>query len=643
MSSPNSNPGSTASRRMPRLSAGGIMAGGALLVIFLVAVIAPIWLGPDALKAHPEDIGVGVSSDHWLGTDALGRDVLSRVLVATRSSVGMALFTTALSSVAGILIGAFPLVLTGRPRRMLVGVINATVAMPGLLVAIFLAMILGKGQTGAVLSLSVASIPSVARLTFAAASRVANSNYVAAATKLGTSRLRIIVRHILPNVFEPLMVNSTAMVGSTLIALSALSYLGFGINPPKYDWGTLLQQGLPDLYLNPASALGPAIAIVLTGTAFTFAGEHLTELFVRDSQRSSRSSKRAWPVIAHAGEPLGGDDALEVRDLVVEVMTRDGLTPAVRGVSFRLDRGEIVGVVGESGSGKSLMVSALADMLPLGADSHSSRFTVLGTDVRALGRRQYRLFMGKTFGMVFQDPMNSMTPTMRVGPQLTEGPREHLQLSMDELRKRALEQLTAVHLDAPARRMRQYPWELSGGMAQRTTIAMGLMTDPAVILADEPTTALDVTIQAEVVRLLKDVSERRGISIVFVSHDIAVVSTIAHRVVVMYGGMVIEELRVEDLASGGRHPYTRALLSSIPTMGADKSVPLNAIGGRPPSLGTEPPGCPFQPRCARATDRCATEMPPLLPTRTGALACFNPHEPDVAAIEDRRLADDPVA
>ena len=620
---------------MPRrISMSAVLATGGLLIVVLVSLVAPPLLGADAAEAQPESIGLGVSFEHLLGTDDLGRDIFARVLVATRWSVGMALLTTAIASMLGILLGALPLVLKGWLRSALVGLINATIAMPGLLVAIFLAMILGKGPAGAVLSLSIASVPAVARLTFAAASTVAGSNYVVAAGQLGVSRLRVIYRHILPNVIEPLMVNTTAMVGSVLVALSALSYLGFGINPPKYDWGSLLQQGLPDLYLYPAAALGPACAIVLTGTLFTFAGEHITELFVRDRARSKTAVDATLAPRSTDEIPTREDDVVSVQDLIVDVDTRAGRASAVRGVSFSLNRGEIVGVVGESGSGKSLMVSALADLLPTGAEARPSRLRVLGQDIRRLGRKAYRRLMGRTFGVVFQDPMNSMTPTMRVGPQLIEAARKHCELSPSEVRNRAVEQLAAVRLDDPERRMNQYPWEFSGGMAQRTTIAMGLMTEPEVMLADEPTTALDVTVQAEVIHLLRELRDTRQISIVFVSHDIAVVSAIADRVVVMYGGRVMEELPVEGLATGGTHPYTRALLSSIPTMQTDKSAPLPAIGGRPPELGFEPAGCPFQPRCARALDRCKSEVPELQDVGAATVACFNPHQTGANAADE---------
>lgn len=609
-----------------RFSISGVLAIGGLLAVVLVSLIAPPLLGADAAKARPEDIGLGVSADHLLGTDELGRDILARVLVATRWSVGMALLTTLIASVLGVLLGSLPLVLKGWPRSVIVGMINATVAMPGLLVAIFLAMILGKGPVGAVLSLSIASVPAIARLTFAAASTVAGSNYVLAASQLGVPRLGVIRRHILPNVIEPLMVNTTAMVGSILVALSALSYLGFGINPPNYDWGSLLHQGLPDLYLNPAGALGPACAIVLTGTIFTFAGEHVTELFVRDRRRSAKAVDATVTPRPADEMPQPESAVVTVQDLAVDVDTRTGLASAVRGVTFGLARGEIVGVVGESGSGKSLMVAALADLLPTGAEARSTRLSVVGVDRSSLGRKAYRRLMGRTFGIVFQDPMNSMTPTMRVGPQLLEAARTHSEVPANELRSRALEQLRAVRLDEPDRRMSQYPWEFSGGMAQRTTIAMCLMTEPEVMLADEPTTALDVTVQAEVVRLLRELRDERQISIVFVSHDIAVVSAIADRVVVMYGGRVMEELPVEGLTTGGTHPYTRALLSSIPTMSTDKSLPLPVIGGRPPELGFEPAGCPFQPRCVRAVDRCKSELPELRRIGAATVACFNPYE-----------------
>jgi oligopeptide/dipeptide ABC transporter ATP-binding protein len=244
-------------------------------------------------------------------------------------------------------------------------------------------------------------------------------------------------------------------------------------------------------------------------------------------------------------------------------------------------------------------------------------------------------FLGTSLAMVFQDPMSALNPAIRVGRQLSEVSEVHQGLTRKQAMERAVDRLQAVRIPSPTVRSRQYPMQFSGGMRQRAAIGMGLMAEPVLIVADEPTTALDVTVQREVLALLRQIRDERGAAVLFISHDIAVIAEIASRVLVMYGGRIVEDLPVSALAAGAAHPYTRALVASIPDMSTDRNVPLATIPGRPPELGALPAGCSFAPRCAFADDVCRTARPPLVAVEHGRrVACWHPRQaPDEAAVE----------
>jgi oligopeptide/dipeptide ABC transporter ATP-binding protein len=312
-----------------------------------------------------------------------------------------------------------------------------------------------------------------------------------------------------------------------------------------------------------------------------------------------------------------GDAVLAVDDLWVSF----GEISPVRGVSFALRRGEAVGVVGESGSGKSLTALAITRLIEPPGSVTAGRLSFLGTSL--LDEAPDRL-LGTRMSIVFQDPMTSLNPTMRVGGQLAEVARAHQGLARRGAWERAVDRLTAVRIPFPTRRARQFPHELSGGMRQRAMIGMGLMGTPALIVADEPTTALDVTVQREVLRLLDSIRVDEGLALLLISHDISVIRQVCDRVLVMYAGRIVEDLPVDVLSGHARHPYTRALLGAVPSLDTDRSLPLIVIPGRPADPSVLPPGCAFAPRCPLADARCRAEDPPLESTADGQrVACWH--------------------
>src|SRR3954464_15603198 len=309
------------------------------------------------------------------------------------------------------------------------------------------------------------------------------------------------------------------------------------------------------------------------------------------------------------------ETVLEVKNLQTVFFTNSGLFRAVDDVSFTVRRGETLAIVGESGCGKS--VSALSIMRlvpdPPGRIVGGS-VTLEGTDLLGLNEAEMRKIRGNRISMIFQEPMTSLNPVMRIGDQITEVVRLHRDMTAKEAWKQAVEMLRLVRIPEPERRAQEYPHQLSGGMRQRAMIAMALACRPALLIADEPTTALDVTIQAQILALIVDLQRRLGTGLILITHDLGVVAQTAQRVIVMYAGRKVEEATVEALFENPRHPYTRGLMASIPavpSLDARADVRLNEIPGMVPSLTNLPPGCAFAPRCPLAIDRCRAEYPPL--------------------------------
>ena len=317
---------------------------------------------------------------------------------------------------------------------------------------------------------------------------------------------------------------------------------------------------------------------------------------------------------------------LEVNGLETKFYTVDGVVNAVNGISYAVDRAQCLAIVGESGSGKTVGVLSILRLIqsPPGRIV-GGRIYFKGTDLLSLSAEALRRIRGRTISIVFQDPMTSLNPVMRVGKQITEGLAFHEGLTRRQARNRAVEILNKVGIPKPATRLDDYPHQFSGGMRQRVMIAMALSCSPELIVADEPTTALDVTIQAQIIDLIKRLQAESEMAVIWISHDLGVVANLAHNVAVMYAGHIVEQARVDDLYARPAHPYTSALLNSLPRLDVKTKTKLRAIQGLPPSLIGDSRGCPFMPRCAHATERCRVENPPLATIEADhAVACWNP-------------------
>jgi oligopeptide/dipeptide ABC transporter ATP-binding protein len=601
-------------------------------VLVVVALCGYRVWGVEAQTIDPINSLQGPSRAHLLGTDQLGRDIFARTLAAAGLSAKLALLATGLAAGVGIPIGAMAGVLRNRARRLVERSIKLSLTFPGILVALALVTIIGPGQKGVVIGIGVAFAPHFARTSQTLASSIAESEFMAAARVVGIGRLRLLRRYVLANTADALVLQTATALGGALVAVATFSFLGLGMQPPQFDWGRMLGEGLPSIYIAPAAALAPGGAILIAALSVSLLGEAVASSLdpavriaagvSRPRLRDGKGRSVAPRSVPSAAPPAERDTVVSVVNLQVRYPRGRTTLAAVAGVDLDIAPAEILGVVGESGSGKSTLALAIAGLVPRPGEVEADRLEFLGVDLLRAPRRARTSLLGRKLAVIFQDPMTSLNPALRVGEQIAEKARAHLGVGRREADALAIRGLSETHIAGAASRHRDYPHQFSGGMRQRAMIAMGLVTSPALIVADEPTTALDVTVQAQILGLLREVNREKRTAILFISHDIAVVTELCSRVVVMYAGRIVETIAVADLRHGAAHPYTRALMSTVVDLGHDPEQPLATIKGRPASLDALEAGCPFAPRCPLVVDRCLREEPPLLPAARGTAACW---------------------
>lgn len=543
-------------RRIPAALIAGLAMLGILVVI---AVLAPLFLHDAAVTVGP-DTRAMPSAAHPLGTDDLGRDILARTLVATRLTLVMTAMATVGSVVIGVLIGGLVWVGPRWVRESVLRIIDSTVAFPSLILALVIAAILGASTTSAVIAIGIAGIPGFARIASNMTASIAHRDFVGTARLLGVPGVRLFGRHLLPNISGPLLVLIASSFTLALLDISSLSFVGLGVQSPDFDWGRLLNEGLPAIYAQPLQVVGPSVMLIFAGVAAMLTGDGLAVWFDPRSTRVHSATTRAKARPAVTQNP---DALVEVRNLTVRA---PGGAPLVDDVSFEIAPGEILGLVGESGSGKSMTAMSLARLQSDSVSVASGLMRVGDLDLRS-GRHRSRL--AREIGLVYQDPGGTFNPALHMGAQLTEVARVHLGLSRRASHDLLVDGLRQMRVRDPEDRMRQHPFQWSGGMLQRAIIASSLVTGPRLIIADEPTTALDVTVQAEVLRLLKRINKEQRTAILFISHDIGVVEALCDRVLVMQRGEIVERLTAQQLRDREvHHPYTEQLLAATPTLPA---------------------------------------------------------------------------
>ena len=605
------------------------VASGAWLLLMLICAVFAGQIAP--YNPQLQDLAVAKSNPtgaHWLGTDQLGRDVLSQLIYGAQPALIGVVCALASWLVLGVTFGMLAGYLRGTADTVVSRVTELLMALPGLVILLVVFSIFPNSFAMPMLLLGALGSAGLARVVRAVTMSVRDDLYVQAARVLGLSSARIMTRHILPRVASAVIVQAGVFCALALIIQSGLAFLGFGVALPKPSWGGVLNEANQLLLQFPWLIVPCGVVLGLTALAFVLFGNAVrdtwTERWAPSQLSGTPGAGKTTGAVTSEGTQSGGtasavaaepaDAVLAVRGLSVEFPGR----PVVSDVSFAIGRGETLVVVGETGCGKSVMALAVLGLLPGGARRTSGEVLLSGTDLAACSRSQLARVRGRRIGYVAQDPMVSFDPNFTVGSQIAEALRAHAGgsggsspragrggLSRSAARARVAELLTAVNLPDPAAAARKYPHQLSGGMLQRAVIALALSGDPELLIADEPTTALDVTIQAEILALLRRLQEKRQMAILLITHNWEVVERIADHTLVMYAGEIAELAEADALLHRPEHPYARALLSSDPVR-AVPGQPLPVIAGSVPAPGQWPAGCRFAPRCTEAEPACSS-------------------------------------
>jgi peptide/nickel transport system permease protein len=625
--------------RLLRRPAPAVSAGYLLLVV-LVTVNAG-WLSP--YDPDDQDLGAALappSGAHWLGTGELGRDVLSRLMHGGQVTLLGVVITLAVYLTIGVPVGMVAGYRGGRFDRYVLRSADLVSAVPTIIVLLVVLSVFTGDESAAMAANGLLGAPLLARVVRSATLGVKGELYVRAAVAGGIGDTVIIRRHVLPRVSGVVLVQASVYGAYAVLLETGLGFLGLGTTGAS--WGSMIAEASKNIGTDPW-LLVPSGAMIISfilalGLLSDGLRDTLTERYSppadKPPSRRRRTAAQA-PKVPGAHVPRPAHDPgdapagtlLSVRGLTVSLPMDGTLTTVVRDVSFDLRAGEVLGIVGESGCGKTITATALLGMLPGGGEITGGAINFEGTDLAGASGAVLRTVRGRRIGWISQDPVAGLDPSFTAGAQVAEAVRVHTGCTRADARKRALELFERVRLPDPARVAASYPHQLSGGMAQRVGIAAALAGDPVLIVADEPTTALDVTVQAEILDLLRDLRDA-GTAVILITHDWGVLADLCDRAVVMYAGEVVEEAGVTAMLAAPAHPYTAGLLHSDPHH-AVPGEPLPSVEGTVPPPNQWPAGCHFQNRCPRVTDACR-EKPVVisrLPTLERSARCIRPAEP----------------
>lgn len=619
-------------------------AAAAALVLFVVAVCAvlgPLLVGDLATRQNLRDPSrPPFSLDHgWafvLGSDSLGRPVAARLAVAAGTTLSVAVPAVLCSLAVGSVWGMWAGHHGGWRENVSLRIADVILSFPSLLLAVVVLYVFSPSAANIVLVLAVARIPVYLRTARAESAELRSRLFMDAARTFGTGSWAAIRRHVAPTVLPTLLTVAALDFCFVMLTESSLSFLGIGVQPPDMSWGLMVAQGRQELRSAWWIAVFPGLAIVVTTVSATVLAAWArlsTDPGQRWRQGLRRVNRPPGPPRSATGSTSDGGDpaapaapateaaALAVEGLSVDIRTAAGPVPVVRGVSFAVRSGETLALLGESGCGKSMTAHAVAGLLDPAASVVGGQARLNGEDLLGLGARARRRLAGPGLAVVFQDALSALNPVFTVGAQLAEPFRIHERMSRRAAKARAVELMERVGIPEARSRADAYPHQFSGGMRQRLLIAMAVALRPRVLLADEPTTALDVTVQAQIMDLLGELRSEQRMALVLITHDLGLVAEHADRVAVMYAGTVVETGKVADVFGKPNHPYTQGLLASVPGR-QHKGARLSSIPGGPPDPRSVPAGCAFRTRCPMARDLCATRRPTLAVTGADrAAAC----------------------
>jgi len=542
-----------------------------LVAALMISVLAaPLISDHNPVSTDFKQVLLPPNAINWLGTDDFGRDVLTRLLYGGRTSLMVAASAVLIVMSIGVTVGVVAGYFGGAVDLILTKIIDVLLAFPRLVLAIAVAALMGGGMVPLIIAISVVAWPAYARIIRGFTLRVAQEGYVSAARCLGTPTWTILTRHIALNLIGPILVLATLDIGNLILAISALSFLGLGVPPPSPEWGAMLNEGRNSMEVAPWLVLAPGFAIFIVVVAANYFGDIVRDGVEGRSVHGPRNwlrlpRSRAKEETHPAADETASLPALDIRDVRIEVTDRRSPffgRRILNDVSLTVERGACVGLIGESGSGKSTLATLALGLTrpPLTLTAGSAR--LFGKHTASWSWDEWQRVRGRSVSLINQDPLSALNPVLRVGDQIREVMQTHLAPSRAELEHRLREVLDEVQL--PERVIRQFPHELSGGMCQRAVIAMAIINRPALLIADEPTTALDVSTQLHILDLLRSLQDRYGLSMLFVSHDLRVVARVADKVVIMRGGEVLEHGATTDVFAHAQHPYTRDLIAAMP-------------------------------------------------------------------------------
>jgi peptide/nickel transport system permease protein len=610
------------------------VAGLAVVVaVCLTALAAPLLPLADPNATAPADrlLPPGTPG-HLLGTDALGRDLLSRLIWGARVSIAVGLSATLIAAFFGSLIGLVAGYAGGRVDNWLMRGIDMVMAFPYILLALAIVAVLGPGLLNALYAIAIVNVPFFARNIRGITLGLARREFVDAARLSGKGHARIVLTEVLPNVLPVIVITMSTTVGWMILETAGLSFLGLGAQPPQSDLGSMLGEGRRVLFTHPHVSIVPGVAILVLVMGINLLGDGIRDVLDPRLKSGALSRPVARTAILRGSAPEAPANpgaVLELQGLETQFHVGGSVYRAVGGVDLHLQPGECVGLVGESGSGKSVTAMSVMGLVPTPPGRIAGGAAWLeGTDMFALSDEEIRQRRGRDVAHVFQDPLGTLHPLYTVGHQIIEAIQAHDPLPRRDAEAKARDLLALVRIPNPAERMAAFPHELSGGMRQRVCIAMALANDPKVLIADEPTTALDVTVQAQVLALMDRLRRDRDSAILFITHDFGVVSAICDRVAVMYAGRIVETGPTADVLAAPAHPYTDRLIACVPVLG-DPDRRLDAIEGRPPVVNALPKGCAFADRCPRVQDDCRAADIALIERGDGrAVRCLFPVDRD---------------
>ena len=578
-----------------------------------IAIAAP-WLplpDPTAMAASPYE---PPGQAHLLGTDNFGRDILSRLVWGTRLALLVAIVSSLVSSLLGIVLGSLSGYFGGWVDGIASRAFDVFLLIPTFFLVLLIVALFGSGIQYTMVAIALTTWPRSARIMRSQVLSLKSRTYVQAALASGASHSWVLARHIVPNGLAPIVTDGTILMGLAILTEAGLSFLGLG-DQNAVSWGRMIFEGQRHLRLAPWMSIFPGVALLVLVAALNLLGDGLNHLLNPQLRRQSLRAARAEPVEPPETRPGEAVPILDVRNLRLEYRLEETSIRAVDGVSFALPRGGSLGIVGESGCGKSSMGAALLQVMAPNAQLTAGDVVFDGKPILANGRpvriggtEAIRSIRWTRLSTIFQSAINALNPVMTVREQLVEA---YLLHRPEAGRTAALARIGELFdvIGIPRRRMASYPHELSGGMRQRVMIALSLLHEPDLIIADEPTTALDVLIQDQILGEIDELRRRLGLALILITHDMGIVAETCERVAVMYAGEIVELAPAERIFERPVHPYTRALIASLPTVSGPRRV-LSALPGEPFVPTGQVAGCRFAPRCTLAADICREKLPP---------------------------------